>query len=63
MAVDAATGKTIWRVERPKEDELVDAICVGHVGRTEIVTNGTSAIRSYGLDGACCGNSVRHRRT
>ena len=51
MAVDAATGKTIWRVERPKETNWSTPYVWRHAGRTEIVTNGTSAIRSYGLDG------------
>lgn len=52
MAVDAATGKTIWRIERPKETNWATPFVWRHAGRTEIVTNGTSAIRSYGLDGA-----------
>ena len=51
MAIDAATGKTIWRVERPKETNWSTPLVWTHVGRSEIVTNGTSAIRSYGLDG------------
>jgi hypothetical protein len=51
-AIEAATGKTIWRVERPKETNWATPFVWTHVGRTEIVTNGTSAIRSYGLDGS-----------
>ena len=51
MAIDAASGNTIWRVERPKETNWSTPFVWTHVGRTEIVTNGTSAIRSYGLDG------------
>jgi outer membrane protein assembly factor BamB len=51
MAADAATGETIWRVERPKETNWATPYVWRHAGRTEIVTNGTSAIRSYGLDG------------
>ena len=51
MAIEAATGKTIWRVERPNETNWATPLVWTHVGRTEIVTNGTSAIRSYGLDG------------
>ena len=52
MALDAATGKTIWRIERPKETNWATPFVWRHAGRTEIVTNGTSAIRSYGLDGS-----------
>ena len=51
MALDAATGQTIWRVERPKETNWSTPFIWRHAGRTEIVTNGTSAIRSYDLDG------------
>jgi hypothetical protein len=51
MAIDAATGQTIWEVERPKETNWSTPLVWSHAGRTEIVTNGTSAIRSYGLDG------------
>jgi outer membrane protein assembly factor BamB len=52
IAIDAATGATIWRVERPKETNWSTPLVWVNAGRTEIVTNGTSAIRSYGLDGA-----------
>ena len=51
MAVDTATGKVIWRSERPKETNWATPFVWRHAGRTEIVTNGTSAIRAYGLDG------------
>jgi len=51
IALDAGTGKVIWRVERPKETNWSTPFVWRHAGRTEIVTNGTSAIRSYGLDG------------
>jgi outer membrane protein assembly factor BamB len=51
IAADAATGKIIWRIERPKETNWATPYVWRHAGRTEIVTNGTSAIRSYGLDG------------
>lgn len=50
-AIDAATGLTAWRVERPKETNWSTPFIWRHAGRTEIVTNGTSAIRSYDLDG------------
>ena len=50
-ALDAATGKTISRTERPKETNWSTPFVWRHSGRTEIVTNGTSAIRSYDLSG------------
>ena len=51
-ALDAATGRTIWRTERPRETNWSTPFVWRHAGRTEIVTNGTSAIRSYDLTGA-----------
>ena len=51
VALDAATGKPIWRVERPNETNWATPFIWRHAARTEIVTNGTSAVRSYGLDG------------
>jgi outer membrane protein assembly factor BamB len=51
VAVDAVTGKLIWRTERPKETNWSTPFVWRHAGGTEIVTNGTSAVRSYGLDG------------
>lgn len=50
-ALDAATGKTLWRSERPKETNWSTPFVWRHTGRTEIVTNGASAIRSYDLNG------------
>lgn len=52
VAVDAATGKTVWVADRPKETNWATPFIWRNAARTEIVTNGTSAIRSYGLDGA-----------
>ena len=51
MAVDAAAGHTLWRTERPKETNWATPFVWRHALRTEIVTNGTSAIRSYDLQG------------
>jgi outer membrane protein assembly factor BamB len=50
-ALDAATGKTIWLVERKEGTNWSTPYIWQHRGRTEIVTAGTGAIRSYGLDG------------
>lgn len=52
VAVDTATGKTVWVADRPKETNWATPFIWRNAARTEIVTNGTSAIRSYGLDGA-----------
>lgn len=52
VALDAGTGKVLWRAERPKETNWSTPYVWTHAGRTEIVVNGTSAIRAYGLDGA-----------
>ncbi|HYE87429.1 MAG TPA: PQQ-binding-like beta-propeller repeat protein [Vicinamibacterales bacterium] len=51
-AIEAATGKVLWRIPRPKETNWSTPFVWTHDARTEIVTNGTSAIRSYGLDGS-----------
>ena len=50
-AIDAATGKTIWLVERKEETNWSTPYIWQHKGRTEIVTTGKGLIRSYGLDG------------
>jgi outer membrane protein assembly factor BamB len=51
MALDAATGKTIWRVARPKETNWATPFIWQHAERTEIVTSATGGVRSYDLDG------------
>ena len=50
-AIDAATGKTIWLVERKEGTNWATPYIWQHRGGTEIVTTGTGAIRSYDLDG------------
>jgi outer membrane protein assembly factor BamB len=52
MAVDAKTGKVIWRVARPDEKSNWSTPFVWeHDGTAEIVTAGTVKNRSYDLDG------------
>ena len=51
-ALDAKTGATIWTVDRPAVTNWSTPFIWPHAGRTEIVTNGTDAVRSYGLDGS-----------
>jgi len=50
-AIDAATGKTIWLVERQEGSNWSTPYIWQHAGGTEIVTSGTGALRSYNLDG------------
>jgi outer membrane protein assembly factor BamB len=52
VALDAATGTPIWKIERPAETNWATPLIWRNALRTEIVVNGTSAIRSYALDGA-----------
>ena len=50
-AIDAATGKTVWLVERKEGSNWSTPYIWRHKDRTEIVTTGTGAVRSYSLDG------------
>ena len=50
-AIEAATGKELWRVARPKETNWATPYIWQHAQRTEIVTAATSGIRSYDLGG------------
>ena len=50
-ALEAATGKEIWRVERGEKSNWATPFLWEHEGRTEIVTPGTTRVRSYDLDG------------
>jgi len=52
MAVDAKTGKVIWKTERADEKSNWSTPFIWeHDGKTEIVTTGTRKNRSYDLDG------------
>jgi outer membrane protein assembly factor BamB len=50
-AIDAATGKTVWLVERKEGTNWATPYVWTHARGTEIVTSGTGAVRSYSLDG------------
>lgn len=50
-ALEAATGKVIWRVARDEGSNWATPFVWAHEGRTEIVTSGTNKVRSYDLDG------------
>ena len=49
--LDAATGKEIWRVGREEKSNWSTPFIWKNAVRTEIVTAGTSQVRSYDLDG------------
>ena len=49
--LDAATGKEIWKVEREEKSNWSTPFIWKNAIRTEIVTAGTSQVRSYDLDG------------
>ena len=52
MAIDAKTGKTVWKVARPGEmSNWSTPFIWEHDGKAEIVTTGTGRNRSYDLDG------------
>jgi hypothetical protein len=52
LALEASTGKQLWRVERKDEgSNWTTPFIWQNDMRTEIVTAGTNAIRSYDLDG------------
>jgi outer membrane protein assembly factor BamB len=51
VALDRATGKTIWRVARAERSNWSTPYVWEHAQRTEIVTIGTGKVRSYDLEG------------
>ena len=51
VAFDARTGKQIWRVERDEKSSWSTPHVWQHDGKAEIVTNASSRIRSYDLEG------------
>ncbi len=51
LAFDKRTGKQLWSVERDEKSNWSTPFVWVHNDRTEIVTAGTRAVRSYDLDG------------
>jgi len=51
LALDAATGKEIWRTERDEKSNWSTPYVWENGQRTEIVTPGTGKVRAYDLDG------------
>jgi len=50
-ALDARTGKAVWRTDRQEATSWATPYVWEHAGRTEIVTAATGKIRSYDLEG------------
>ena len=50
-ALDAKTGREIWRVKRDEKSNWATPFVWTHAKRAEIVTCGTGKVRSYDLDG------------
>jgi outer membrane protein assembly factor BamB len=50
-ALDAKTGKQLWRVERDEKSNWATPFVWENERRTELVTAGTNRVRSYDLDG------------
>jgi outer membrane protein assembly factor BamB len=51
VALDAKTGKQVWRVERDEKSNWATPFVWENEQRTEVVTSGTQRVRSYDLDG------------
>jgi outer membrane protein assembly factor BamB len=50
-AIDAKTGKSLWRVARDEGSNWSTPFVWQHDRRTELVTTGSQKVRSYSLDG------------
>jgi outer membrane protein assembly factor BamB len=51
LALDAKTGRQLWRVERDEKSNWSTPYIWQNEKRTELITTGTKRIRSYDLDG------------
>jgi outer membrane protein assembly factor BamB len=51
VALDAKTGRLLWRVEREEKSNWATPYVWQNDQRTELITPGTKRIRSYDLDG------------
>ncbi len=51
FALDANTGKELWRVDRDEKSNWATPFVWKNNLRTELVTSGSRAVRSYDLDG------------
>jgi len=51
LALDAKSGKEVWRVDRDEKSNWATPFVWETPGRTELITCGTKRVRSYDLDG------------
>jgi outer membrane protein assembly factor BamB len=51
FAFDAKTGKELWRVDRDEKSNWATPFIWVNAQRTEVITPGSRAVRSYDLDG------------
>jgi outer membrane protein assembly factor BamB len=51
VAVDAKTGRQLWRIDRDEKSNWATPYVWRNEGRTELITSGTKRVRSYDLDG------------
>jgi outer membrane protein assembly factor BamB len=51
FALDAATGRELWRVDRDEKSNWATPFIWENESRTELITAGSGAVRSYDLDG------------
>jgi outer membrane protein assembly factor BamB len=51
VALDAKTGRQLWRVERDEKSNWTTPLVWQNERRTELITSGTKRVRSYDLDG------------
>ena len=49
VALDARTGKQLWRVPRDEKTSWSTPLVVEHNGRAQVITSATSRVRSYDL--------------
>jgi len=50
VALDAATGRELWRAGREEVDSWATPLVVVHEGRPQVVTAGQNRVRSYDLE-------------
>jgi outer membrane protein assembly factor BamB len=51
FALDAATGRELWRVDRDEKSNWATPFIWDHGPRTELITPGSRAVRGYDLEG------------
>jgi outer membrane protein assembly factor BamB len=51
VALDAKTGRQLWRVDRDEKSNWATPYIWQNAQRTELITTGTKKVRSYDLDG------------